>query len=534
MKNNLAIAFIILACAFFYALTLRGAPGNPQPKDFKGSLDRPTKPLELSPERGRFATVLALGEYGTTELGQTLADAVYPDVGYMEGKFYSFFAPGLAYLVLPAYLFGRLFNLSQVFTFAAISVFAILSSLFLYRVARDILKLSIRASVFAVFVFAFATTSWSYAITLYQHFATTLLMLSAFYAAWKYRQGMLCETPARLGWLWAAWIWLAYGFSITIDYPNAVLLLPIMVYFLYSSVILKREDGRNFGFSLRPAFLLTVPLFLVVAFWQGYYNQNNFGDWKKLNGQLADYPNIKQEQLVAGTDAERVAEQLSGRKGLESFFHESNIPRSFYVLTVSSERGLFFFSPILLLAFLGIYRLRRQMKQETKVLLALAAVNVLLYSSWGDPWGGWAYGPRYLIPTMAILPLFVSVAVFGSKGKIWPKLAVVPLLVYSSAVALLGALVTNSVPSKMEAVTLPLRYYNYLFNIYLLRRGENGSFIYNTYLSGKMGLVEYYFIIFGVLMIIMLMILFWPRMKPLYPKQKISENHNLRYKFVIW
>src|SRR3990167_452440 len=93
-KNKFALALIVVLAATFYAATLRGVAGNPPASAFKNNLDQATRPLELSPERGRYAHVLALGEHNTYELDQELAAAVYPDIGYYEGKFFSYFAPG--------------------------------------------------------------------------------------------------------------------------------------------------------------------------------------------------------------------------------------------------------------------------------------------------------------------------------------------------------------------------------------------------------------------------------------------------------
>ncbi|MCL5774636.1 MAG: hypothetical protein M1333_00320 [Patescibacteria group bacterium] len=167
-----------------------------------------------------------LGDYHTYDIGRELANAVYPDVGFYNGKFFSLFAPGLAYMDMPFYLLGRHFHLSQVFSFGFISLVSILVLAVLYQIAVKILKLPLWASVFAVLVYAFATTSWSYAITLYQHQVTVFFTMSAFYAVWKYSRGN------KMSWLWAAWAWLAYGLAISVDYPNALLMLPVMVYLL--------------------------------------------------------------------------------------------------------------------------------------------------------------------------------------------------------------------------------------------------------------------------------------------------------------
>jgi hypothetical protein len=192
---------------------------------------------------------------------------------------------------------------------------------------------------------------------------------------------------------------------------------------------------------------------------------------------------------------------------LSGFFDEYNIPYSFYILTVSPERGLLFYSPVLLLGIFGIWKLRRSVNLETGVLLGLVAVNLFLYSSWGDPWGGWAYGPRYLIPSMAVLSLLAAFWVSKASRSILSRALLAVLAAYSAFVALLGVVTSNAVPPKVEAVNLPLKYYNYLYNWYLLKQGKSSSLVYNTYFA-QAGLRWYMLAIFSLLMAVFLTLLF--------------------------
>ena len=127
---------------------MHGVPGNPGPALIKDNLDQATKPFELSPERGRYAHVVALAETGHYELSQEWANAVYPDVGYVNGKFYSFFAPGISYMAAPFYLLGKNYDLAQVFTFGFVSLMSILAMIFLYKIAREILLFPVWVSLF--------------------------------------------------------------------------------------------------------------------------------------------------------------------------------------------------------------------------------------------------------------------------------------------------------------------------------------------------------------------------------------------------
>ena len=500
MKNKLAIIFIVLITASLYALTLHGVPGNPGPALIKDNLDQATKPFELSPERGRYAHVVALAETGHYELSQEWANAVYPDVGYVNGKFYSFFAPGISYMATPFYLLGKEYDLAQVFTFGFVSLISILAMVFLYKIAREILLLPVWASLFAVFVFAFGSTAWSYAITLYQHHITLFFILSSFYAVWKYRAGGVASI------FWAIYVWIAYALAISIDYPNAILMLPVMIYFLISSFqIVTKEQEYKVKFKL--AILYTFLVFIVISGFHAYHNEHYFGSWKAVSGGIPGYKTILEQNIFAQENAEAEIKRLHQEKKIVGFFKEVNVPRSFYTLTVSPDRGIALYVPILLLGLLGIYRVRKSLTPEIVTLLGLIGINFFFYSSWGDPWGGWAYGPRYLIPSMAFLSLFLSMWLSKGRWEISKKFLAFVLFAYGSAIALLGVLTTNAVPPKIEADFLGLKY-NFLYNLDFFMDGKSGSFLYNTYFFKTLSLQDYFLLIYIALLILVTVVLF--------------------------
>lgn len=488
MKNKLAIIFIVIIGIVFYALTLRGAFGNPKAADFKENLDKPTMAFELSPERGRFVHVISLAENGSYALSKELAEVAYPDVGVSGGRYYSFFAPGVSYFSFPFYEAGERFGLAQVAVFFAEILISIISLIFIYKIAKNIFALSTRASLFSVLVFAFASSAWSYSITLYQHAFTVLFMTTSFYAAWKF-----ANASGRREWLYASWVWAAYALSVTVDYPNAILMLPIMIYFAYSTFSIKKlEEGISL--TIKWAAIGSFVFFILITSLQFWHNAHYYGSWHQLAGGIESYRHPDEIANNASASA-------GTTKSIAGFFSEKSIPHGFYVLLFSDERGLFFFYPIFALSLFGIWYFRKKSREggifaEYILALALILTNLALYSSWGDPWGGWAFGPRYMIPSMAFLSIFVGAFIFEGAHAGFKKFLAFLLFLYSSAVALLGALTTNAVPTKGEALFLPIKKYNFLKNIDLIYKNQSGSFIYNTYLSGKLSLESYYLIIF--------------------------------------
>jgi hypothetical protein len=135
MKERTLLTILLVFSLVLYVLTIRGIYGNPTGKMVKNNLDQAAKPLELSPERGRYLLTLSLGENRSFSLSKELADAAYPDVGYYKGKFYVFFAPGISLISLPFYWVGKMFNIAQVATFFTISIFAAFSLIYPYRIS---------------------------------------------------------------------------------------------------------------------------------------------------------------------------------------------------------------------------------------------------------------------------------------------------------------------------------------------------------------------------------------------------------------
>ena len=337
-------------------------------------------------------------------------------------------------------------------------------------------------------------------MTMYQHHVTTFFILSGFYAVWKYSR------QRHYSWIWGVGVWLNYGLALLIDYPNGFLMLPVMLYFFLSAWNVYKTDNVV-TFSFRVSFLLTSVLFVLVTAWHGYFNYTHFGSPLKVSGSITGYKDIKEKKLLEKKGGQEEIKKISEKKGPVSFFKEENVINGMNTLLFSSDRGLLFYSPIFFLAFLGILFSLGTISTEKTVLLSLIGANFFLYSSWGDPWGGYAYGPRYLIPSMAMLSLFIPVWITKARHTISAKLITALLFIYSAAIALLGVLTTNAVPPKIEAIYFHVPY-NYLVNIRYLLDNKSSSFLYNYVFKHTVSLTDYYWILLGTVLFIFLFILF--------------------------
>lgn len=108
-------------------------------------------------------------------------------------------------------------------------------------------------------------------------------------------------------------------------------------------------------------------------------------------------------------------------------------------LLVSPNRGVLIYSPVVLIALLGIPRaIREGWRTPPRWVVLAALMQFLLYGSYSVWWGGHTFGPRYMLD---LLPLLVPAAAFGiemlrTRARVTLAAAV---LVWSIAISALGA-----------------------------------------------------------------------------------------------
>ncbi|QQR64315.1 hypothetical protein IPH70_02230 [Candidatus Roizmanbacteria bacterium] len=249
MKKILSIIFLIVLSAVLLTATLRGEYGNHESIPELSRLNAETLPFESSHERAPYAEMLAIKDRGTIELGKELGLFASPDAGYDGDKIYSFFPSGVSYLILGGYIIGQNYNLGSLSAFAVMGLLTVGTIILIFLISRNIFKLPIWASILAPLTFAFATTAWSYSITIYQHAPTAFIAMLMFYLTWKYK-----NAKNSLVYLYAILVGSLYALALFIDYPNALTLSPLGVYFFassFSTESLKNKVKINF----KPAFL---------------------------------------------------------------------------------------------------------------------------------------------------------------------------------------------------------------------------------------------------------------------------------------
>ncbi len=507
-KTLLVFGFI-LAILF---LTIRGISGSPDEAYFASTYWQGNGPLELSPEKGRFVLLYSLVERGTDKLNANLANFAVPDVGYFNDGFVSLFAPGVSLISIPGYIVGRYFGISQVGTYASITLFAFMNTILIYKIAEK-LGANQTACLIASIVFIFATPSFPYAVSFYQHHISVFLILFSVYLLFK-----------DVKWYRAALVWVLYGTAIIIDNPNAFLMLPIIIFLIvkiFDLKILKRSITVKFNiYTLLSAVFFIIPLILY-----GYYNYKAYGNPFILSGAVQSVDYIDHEGSPGFFEEDEHSDRDS--ENLFSLFYTRNLVNGLYIHLFSPDRGIIYYAPIMLIALISITRLK---KLDTPIilLLSIAMVNITIYSLWGDPWGGWAFGSRYLIPSYAIFSIILSVIISQTGSKLYVFLVCL-FGVYSIGVNTLGALTTNKLPPKIQVLELERisnkeQKYTYVRNFQYLRNEGVKSYIYNQYLSDYISAVNFYYSLSLLIMFMFSLLIFYQ-----YTPTPVSTNNSFNF-----
>jgi hypothetical protein len=144
-------------------------------------------------------------------------------------------------------------------------------------------------------------------------------------------------------------------------------------------------------------------------------------------------------------------------------------------LTFSEYRGLFYVSPVLLLAFVGMFGMirKRVLLRDLAIIVTTSTVFLLLTSSFNGWDGGGSFGPRHILPAVPLLAL----PIVFLRGRALIAVAVV-LTVVSASIQFLATAVDPTPPGgipdpigmyyvplfrtgRIPAETMPLAYTKY-------------------------------------------------------------------------
>lgn len=499
MKQIVALILFVVFLISVLGLTVRGISGNPSSGNFNNVEWKDEGPLELSPERGRFALLYSFVENGSFIFDLPIARFATPDLGYKDGKFVSLFAPGVSFIVIPGYLIGKAFGLSQLGVFLNIAFFALLN-VFLIRAIAIRLGVSPIAAILAGITFIFATPAFAYAVSLYQHHISTFLLLLSIYMLihWK-------------GLLATAGVWFLFAISISVDYPNFFFMIPVLIYAGWRLASVTLEDNKTvFRLRILGVFtFLTMILPLAFFFW---FNTVSYGNPFQLSGTVDAVKVIDDAGNPILPD--KTKQQNPSERSATEFFKTRHQINGMYILLLSPDRGIIVYTPVILFGLAGLFFLYKK-HPVAPLLIGVVGMNFLLYSMWGDPYGGWAFGSRYLIPSYAILSIGLAYFLHMYRKNIVLLILFFLVFLYSVSINTLGAITSSRNPPKVEAVALSQlsgkdEKYTFERNWQYLMVNKSKSYIWQTYARYYLNTQQYYVILvslIGIPSILLILIL---------------------------
>jgi hypothetical protein len=342
-------------------------------------------------EETMFGLTISLVERGSLIVPTCPGCAVLRSIPMPEGRNYSRYGPLQSLVAIPPYLLGRALasgddaatwiGTRYAATLLTALVTAAIGAL-LYALIQRV-GYSHRNALVTALLYGLGTQAWPRAKTFFADPLTTLLILGAVYCWWRLDQptgrGRSGAAVAR----WAVGIALCCGLAVGVKF-GAGIILP--VFGLAGAASLWRRWRRE-GLPLRDLVVATAAAAVVLGVLLalvGFYN------WVRFASPF--------ETGYGGREVGAV-QQGNWREALPG-------------LLISPGKGLFLFSPIVMLGLLSFWPFAHRAPRLAVLVAALAVEHVAFYARVPQWDGGTCWGPRYLdfIVPLLVLPLAAGLA----------------------------------------------------------------------------------------------------------------------------
>jgi hypothetical protein len=436
-KKDALIVFLLLTLLFAYFYEDSGANGN-----------------------SRIGLVFAAVQEHrlTIDSFHATPDLRTKDKAFYAGHYYSDKAIGSSIVgyvfYLPMYFLMQLLDFTMkmrqikyLLVLFSIAIPSAFSGSLIYILAKHISGSMLKAYIVTMCIFL-GTMLFPYSTLFYGHPLVASLLVCAFFMIFRLK----VRPELRRSKLNLFLIGFLLGFSIITEYPTVLIVLVLVVYYFY--VIMDQWSWREFlSKAITPALGGLIPLILLFA-----YNDAIFG-----NPFLVTYSHVSNQFF-----SENMSQGLSGIAW----------PRLdvMYYSTLHPANGLFWQSPVLLMSLVGVYFMLRskQYQAEGIIFIVIFLSYVALISGYYLWWGGYAFGPRHLIP---ILPFFVLPLLFVPR-RLFPVVVILGLISIGQMFIVVASQIKT--PDDMIYKIAELRYFEYstIYN-FCLKKLLNNDFHWN-------------------------------------------------------
>jgi len=409
IRNRWWIGAPLLVIVVLYVLPLAGTPPA-------------TNPNELA----RIELGVAIADGARLDIGPVaLVYGLSEDVARRGVRIYSDKAPGLSIVAAPViFLVGPLLPPVPGTGLPAFWPLRHLLTLLLVALPTAGLGFVIVTGVPGVdpfrrsglaIIIALATPLWAYATIFFGHAPAAVLVTGAWMLL--LRPGVAERPPHRLHALLGG---AAAGCAVTVEYPTVLL-----VGVIFGALIARRTPLSILSWMATGAFIGLLPALL--------YHQLAFGaPW------LTGY--------AFKADVDFQAIHARGVLGV-------TLPslEALWGVLFSARRGLFFFSPVLLLAPLGLWQMVRRRGFRDVVPLSIAITVYVLFAAGFVDWeAGWCTAARHLVPIVPLLAIPALHALVNTdSGWSWKVLAA-SLIAISGVNAALSIALTPFFPPQFN------------------------------------------------------------------------------------
>ncbi len=279
-----------------------------------------------------------------------------------------------------------------------------LGAVILFQIVRR-LGYAERAALLVALAYGLGSMAWPYAKLDFSEPIVTTALLGVVWALLLQRHTGLVRFAALAG--------LVAVFAVFTKYVTAIALPPLAIY-----VIVQHKPGRSWRQTWQAArrpllafllpFLVLAPLVLLVA-------------------ALAFDMRLLYERELIG--------------GLQRDWLELPFLLGFHGLVTSWGKGVLWYNPVLLLAIPAIPWFIHRHGWRSLIFLAVPIVYLALYSKKPVWYGGNAWGPRYLVPTLPFLIVMgapLAAWAVERARRLLPRLALAALLLASVGVQFMG------------------------------------------------------------------------------------------------
>lgn len=386
----------------------------------------------------RIGLTLSLIEDGTVTINKY--HKYTGDKFLYKGNYYSDKAPGLSFTALPLVAVGktllRLFGkkpiwinktLNQRFrilvyfcTVFTSGLFTAIAALLIYFLSLRI-GTSISGAVFAMLSFGLASPAWGWATAFFGHAMAGSCLFIAFTIII-----LLNQIPPEkkrdtlLGFLAGAIL----SWAVVVEFPSAIPLAVIMVFGISKAIKWDKKRSVRVLLSATIGGIIFVTPLLI-------YNFVAFDSPFAIS-----YNHYTPDQFP------------EMKKGLVGITYPR--PWALFMILFSPYRGIFWFSPILIIAPIGIYYLwcRPDCRGIALTITIISVYYPLLNSSFYYWHSGDSTGPRYIIPMLPFLCLSLSIVWTNVGSRL--KLALIGLFSLSFGISLICVSVSMFSPTKFK------------------------------------------------------------------------------------